>query len=567
MRSVVTIVALITALLAPLYAATPEQVAQPPNVIVVNIDDLGPAWLPPYAGKLKPSDVEEVICQNYAKRRAAQGAFDLQRHLDAARNSMPCLDTLARQGAVFNWCFSTASICAPSRSALLTGRYQQRWGAYSIPDVLAAGIPDKVPCLAEAFQKAGYTCGIIGKWHVGVRDPAVWSQAEAKVNEEGRVKPARQKKAIAEAAASLGYETSCAPGQHPLDKGFDYYFGYNKHATQYYEADDLWENRQRVPQRPPGEFLTDLFNAKASEFVNHALQDGHPFLLYYAPMTVHGRLDPPPVKYSLQFHTGIKSTDEFAGHLRALDEGIRRIFDILKVYHQDQNTLFMLTADNGPAAAIPPYNAPLHGGKGTGWLGGTHVPLIIYWPGHVKPMIREELVSHLDILPTALDAAGLKPPQPVDGQTLLPLLRGAVTTGPHAWLFSAGLHAVNWSYPYFETNGKGKDERTCPMYLWGLSQTSLLMFITPTHPGVYDAFPEGRPAQTLFYDIRKDLKQTKNLYAPDADVKQGSAAIANWLRTTTPPTAIHQDDYHELLEMDAATSGKDDLPASDLKIN
>ena len=78
----------------------------------------------------------------------------------------------------------------------------------------------QVPCLAEAFKKAGYTCGIIGKWHVGVRDSAVWSQAEAKVNEEGRVKPAKQKKAIAEAAASLGYETSCGPRPTSSGQGF-----------------------------------------------------------------------------------------------------------------------------------------------------------------------------------------------------------------------------------------------------------------------------------------------------------------------------------------------------------
>ena len=521
--------------------------AEPPNIIVVNIDDLGPAWLPPYARRLKPSDVEEVICQKYAKERATQGAFDLQKHLDAAKTSMPCLDGLARQGAVFDWCFSTASLCAPSRSGLLTGSYQQRWGAFSIPDVSEVGIPQKVPCLVETFKQAGYDCGIIGKWHVGIRDPAIWDLAEAKA------KTAKHK-TIAEVAASLGYDTSCAPGHHPLDRGFAYYFGYNRHASQYYEADDLWENHHRVGKRPPGEFLTDLFNAKAIEFVTQALQRDRRFFLYYAPMTVHGQLLPPPEKYSSQFHTGIKNTDDFAGHLRALDEGIRGVFDVLKAHHQDHNTLFILTSDNGPASAIPPYNAPLHGGKGTGWLGGCHVPLIVYWPDHVQLTVRDDLVSHLDILPTALDAAGLKPPQPVDGQTLLPLLRGEVAASAHQRLFSAGLHAGNWSYPYFETNKNKRDERTCPMYLWGLSKTSLLMFITPTLPGVYNAFPQGRAAQTLYFDIGRDPQQKNNVYAPGPEVQKAATAIANWLQTTTPPAAIHQNDYREFLRMNAATS-------------
>ena len=544
----------VASLALPCYAFSKAgENVQQPNIIVVNIDDLGPAWLPPYARRLKPSDVEEVICQKYAKEKAAHGSFDLQKHLDAARTSMPYLDSLAREGAVFDWCFATASLCSPSRSALLTGQYQQRWGSYSLPDVSAIGIPKNVPCLVETFKQAGYDCGIIGKWHVGIRDPAIREQAEAKVKSADKGKPAKHN-TIAEVADSLGYDTSCAPGYHPLDRGFAYYFGYNKHASKYYEADDLWENHQRVEKRPSGEFLTDLFNAKANQFVSQTLQSGHRFFLYYAPMTVHGMLLPPPEKYSAQFHTGIKNTDDFAGHLRALDEGIRGIFDLLKSHHQDQNTLFILTADNGPASAIPPYNAPLHGGKGTGWLGGSHVPLIINWPGHIHSMVREELVSHLDILPTALDAAGLKPPQPVDGQTLLPLLRGEAVPSPHERLFSAGLHAGNWSYPYFETNKNKRDEGTCPMYLWGLSKTSLLMFISPTHPGVYNAFPQGRPAQTLFFDIRHDPQQKNNLYAPGPDVKKAATAIATWLRTTIPPAAIHQSDYHELRQMGDAIS-------------
>jgi uncharacterized sulfatase len=545
-----------------------------PNVILINIDDLGPGLLPPYANRLKPADVEQKICKIYARKRAQEGAFDLQKHLDAAKISMPCLDSLASQGAVFNWCFSTASICAPSRCGLLTGRYQQHWGEYSIPDVQSAGIPTNVPCLAEPFKHAGYNCGMIGKWHVGIRDAALKQQAKANLNAERKLSPSAAQQSIGEIAVSLGFESSCAPGQHPLDKGFDYYFGYNTHALEYYETDGLWENHQRVPKRPPGEFLTDLFNSKAAEFVKKSLDKGCPFFLYYAPMAVHARLDPPPAKYSAPFHTGIKYSDDFYGHLRALDEGIRGIYDLLKVHQQDQNTVFILTADNGPSdSGVPPFSAPLRGGKGNGWLGGSHEPLIIYWPGHIRPIVSDELVSELDILPTALDAAGLKPPRPVDGQTLLPLLRGQTTASPHELLFGAGLHAANWSYPYFEITGRARDEKTCPMYLWGLSKTSLLMFITPTQPAIYKAFPSGRPAQTLLFDVQKDPNQTNNVYAPGHVVNQIADMIANWLRTTTPPTAIHQSDYQELMQMvgvtnrPSADANKINPADSDLDVN
>ncbi len=179
----------------------------------------------------------------------------------------------------------------------------------------------------------------------------------------------------------FGFSSSCAPGQNPLDRGFDYYFGYNLDHSHYYETDNLWENHQRVPKRPPGEFLTDLLSEKSLGFVTRSLADHKHFLLYFAPMSMHAGLMPPPEKYSSQFHTGIKFSDEWAGHLLCVDEALRKIYDVLKANAQDQNTLLMLTADNGQTHyRVPPYNAPYRGGKGTGWLGGSHEPLIISSP-------------------------------------------------------------------------------------------------------------------------------------------------------------------------------------------
>ena len=532
------------------------EVSDPPNVIVVNLDDIGPAWFPPYAREIKPENVEEKICEEYAKLHEQEGSFDLNKHLEAARHSMPFLDNLARHGRVFDRCFSTSSLCSPSRSGLLTGCYQERWGAFFITDVTqSTGIPAEVPVLAENFQKAGYACGMIGKWHVSLQDAALLEAARKQFEEKG----ARAHEPMVHKAAdtAFGYSSSCAPGQSPLNRGFDYYFGYNLDHSHYYETDNLWGNQQRVPKRPAGEFLTDLLNGKCLEFVTRALSAHKRFLLYYAPMSMHGSLMPPPEKYSSQFHTGIKFSDDWAGHLLAVDEGLRNIYAQLKAQGQDQNTLLMFTADNGQTGyRVPPYNAPYRGGKGTGWLGGSHEPLIIAWPAQLTGGMHHELVSQMDVFATALDAAGLTPTRPIDGRSLLPLMQGKTKISPHAEIFSAGLHSTNWSDSYFDPQtlelrrqkNEGEPAR-CPYYAWVQNPESVLMYITTTQAGLYSELPKGRPGQKLFFDLQDDPREEKNIFADTPAVKAAAGKLGGWLRQTQPPHFKHLADHKELLRM------------------
>ena len=513
---------------------------------MVNLDDITPAWFPPYARKLKPEDVEQKICQEYAEIHKDEGTFDLAKHIEAACHSTPFVDSLAQNGMVFDRCFATSSLCAPSRSSLLTGCYQQRWGSFSIPDVMAIGIPASVPILVENFHKAGYDCGIVGKWHIAEHDPALMP-AKGQGKENGKM-----------TSQMKYYETSCAPGQGPLDRGFDYYFGYNRPQSSYYNADNLWDGRQEVPQRPKGEFLTDLFNSKCAEFVSNALAHKKRFLLYYAPMALHGDLQPPPDKYVSQFHTGIAFSDQYAAHLLAVDEGIRKIYDILKAQGQDQNTLFILSADNGQTwSRVPPYNAPYRGGKGTGWLGGEHEPLIISWPAQLHAGWHDELVSTMDIFPTALDAAGLAPTKPIDGRSLLQLMRGETTVGPHPELFAAGLHGTGWSDSYFKGDApeivhvKAHDELTCPMFAWRQDDSSLLMYISQTKPHIYPEYPNGKPEQRLFFDLANDPREMKNIFSDTPQVQKAQAELGAWLATTKPPLVEHAADYTQLLQMSA----------------
>ncbi|MCX7411872.1 MAG: sulfatase-like hydrolase/transferase [Planctomycetia bacterium] len=377
-------------------AAAPVH-TEKPNIIMVLLDDVGTGWIPPYAESLTPEQLEPEILADYAKQRTDGVPVSREKHLDAARRCMPFLSSLARDGAVFGNCFATASLCAPSRAGLLTGNFQQRWGAYSNMDVDRNGIPASRVMLAEPLSAAGYRCGIIGKWHVAMKDPAL-----------------RQH--------SLAYQTSSHPGQHPLDRGFGYYFGFNNSGSSYYEAKGLWENRSPVPLRPKGEFLTDLFNRKACEFVETALKAKQPLFLYYAPMTLHDPIVAPPERC-----------------VRPFDTGVNKLFGLLTHYGQQTNTLFILSSDNGCAQySVPPHNAPNRGGKGTGWLGGVNVPLIVWQPGVVKPGRPEGIVSLADLMPTVLASAGAAVPANIDGKNLLPLLRGETARAPRDSLGSCG---------------------------------------------------------------------------------------------------------------------------------
>lgn len=511
-----------------------ESKVSKPNVIFILVDDVSPAWFPPYAKQLKGDELEAEIVEEYAKTYARTG-LNLEKHLEAARNSMPFLDKLSEQGTIFNMCFTTASLCAPSRSGILSATYQQRYGGYDIVDIEEVGVPKQFPFLTKQFSENGYKTAMIGKWHVGKWDD--------------RLNPKGAKVVEGKFVNEYGFQSSCAPGESPLDNGFDYYFGYNNHSSWDYEAEDLWEGWNRVPQRPAGEFLTELFNNKAAEFIEKSIQENKPFFVYYAPKTLHGRIDPPPVKFSSKFDTGTTFTNNYAGHLLALDEGIRNIYSILEKSGQDKNTIFIISSDNGSPSPIPPYNAPFKGGKGTGWLGGSHTPLIIVWPDHTKHQLVNELVSTMDILPTVLDFVGIKVPENNDGKSLKPLLTGKTDKSPHDILFSSGLHSTRWSHSYIGEKSK-KDSKACPLFTWAIDRENVLLMITETPKGLYTILPGGLPEQTLFTNWKDDPKQTHNLYeSKNAEAQSQKFRIYEWLKQLSEPVLNHQDDYYELLKM------------------
>ena len=174
-------------------------------------------------------------------------------------------------------------------------------------------------------------------------------------------------------------------------------------------------------------------------------------------------------------------------------------------------------------------------------------------------MTRHEshaLVSQLDAFPTALAAAGLAPGKPVDGRSLLPLLEGKTEASPNENIFSAGVQSVNWSDSYFtpgalevkEPNNYAESGK-CPYYAWVQNPETLLMYVTPTKPGVYAEFPTGRPAQKLFFNLPADPRQTNNIFGDTPAVQTAAGELRGWLQQTQPPPLKHLDDYQELLQL------------------
>lgn len=496
-----------------------------PNIIFIVIDDLGSGWLPPYAKNLKESDVEDAIIQSYTKQHQASGKFNLTKHLEAAKNSMPFLDKLSEQGVKFNKCFTTSSLCAPSRASMITGKYSQSWGVYTIPEIEKSGIPKNIKSLPEIFQSAGYSTAMIGKWHLAPLDAAN--------------------------KATLGadhFKSSSAPGYSPLDKGFDYYYGYNAPNSKYDNPKDLWEGNK--PVLPAGnEFLTEVLSSKAKDFVEASLTDKKPFFLYYAPMTLHGGITPTPEKYSNKFDTGIPFTNTYAGHLLALDEGIKGIYTVLEANKQVENTLFIICSDNGSPYPVPPYNAPFKGGKGTGFLGGSHSPLIMVMPGKTKAMFSDQLVSTLDILPTALDIAGLKIPDKLDGISLKKLITTGDQENAHEMIFSSGLHSARWSYNYYDkTSKKNMDNENCPVYLWGIDNNNYSLQLTPVKPGLYQALPKGQPSQIQIFNYVTDPQNVSPLDKEDGRLL--TIKSKEWLKKQSTPLRDRIEEHKKLISND-----------------
>jgi arylsulfatase A-like enzyme len=312
----------------------------------------------------------------------------------------PVLDGLADQGMKLTSAYSAGAVCTPTRCAFITGRYPQRFEV-GLEEPLTAnspqvGLPASQPTIASRLRGVGYETALIGKWHLGWR-----------------------------------------PEYRPTRHGFDEFFGSLSGALDYFThiapdsgeltLPDLWENDERVSTDG---YLTDVFSDRAAEFLLR--ERSKPFYLSLHYTAPHGPWEGPTDRAAVD-HAGHGqgamiyggSLGIYAEMMRSLDQGIGRVLAALSRARLERDTLVIFTSDNGGERYS--FNWPFSFGKANLYEGGIRVPAIVRWPGVVPAAsVTDQAAVTMDWTATILAAAGAQADaaQPLDGESLLPVLRG-----------------------------------------------------------------------------------------------------------------------------------------------
>jgi arylsulfatase A-like enzyme len=351
----------------------------------------------------------------------------------------PNLDALARAGTRFTSGYVSGPYCSPTRAGLLTGRYQTRFGHEFNAGAAGTGLPVTETTLADRLKGAGYATGWVGKWHLGA-----------------------------------------AERFHPQKRGFDDAFGFLGGAHPYFPAKGKGGPILRgTKDANETEYLTDAFGREALAFVDR--NKAKPFFLYLAFNAVHTPMDATEAR--LKKFEGIKDRQRrtYAAMMDAMDEAVGKLVAKLKEEKLEHNTLVFFFSDNGGptmrgTTINGSVNAPLRGSKRTTLEGGIRVPFFVKWPAKVPAgKAYDSPVIQLDVLPTALAAAGVEPKADwkLDGVNLLPHLTGDAKAAPHDalyWRFGAqmAVRKGDWKLVKYDANaedGKG----TSPARLYNLA--------------------------------------------------------------------------------------------------
>ncbi|MDD4425203.1 MAG: arylsulfatase [Mariniphaga sp.] len=336
----------------------------------------------------------------------------------APRIQTPNIDQMAAEGIRFTHHYAGTSVCAPSRSVLMTGQHtghtpirgNLQWEPYG-----QFPLPENTVNVASLLKNAGYKTTLIGKW-------------------------------------GLGTETT--PG-NPLNHGFDSYFGYlcqvlaHNHApeflmdndqkvslgniVQYMDTSHWTEGLGSYPLEIK-QFSQELFTKRALEFIEKNQND--PFFLYFPVIIPHDNGEAPPDKrYSdipsfepYENKEWTANEKGYAAMITYLDKEVAKILGKLKELGLHENTLVIFTSDNGgdsPDSFATESNLPFRGRKRDLYEGGIRVPFIAWWPGKINPGTESDHVSAFwDFLPTVCDLAGIQKPANIDGISYLPALLG-----------------------------------------------------------------------------------------------------------------------------------------------
>jgi len=391
----------------------------------------------------------------------------------------PHIDQLSEQGMKFTSAYTNAPNCAPTRAALMTGRYAPRHGIYTvgsgargkekfrkmIPVKNVTDLPLSEVTMADALRKAGYVTGMFGKWHLGN-----------------------------------------GPQYHPSKRGFDEaimtsrgHFGF--HCTPHVDVDEKT-------------YLADFLTDQAISFIEK--HHDEPFFLYVPHNAVHTPIEAKEsstAKFRGKPPVGGHHDPVYAGMIDSVDEGVGRIMAKLDELKLTENTIVIFYSDNGGHGGYGALggrtgrnitdNAPLRGGKGMLYEGGVRVPLIIRWPKTISAgSVCDEPVISIDFFKTFLDivAAEPDPQHPLDGVSFRKLLEN----GGQGEL---DREAIYWHFPgYLQSNEEMGTWRTTPAGAIRVGDYKLLEFFEDMH--------------VELYDLSQDISESNNRFDPDSSEHQ-----------------------------------------------
>lgn len=354
--------------LALLFALCPLLSAHSmPNIVIFYLDDMGWAQPGAYGGKLAPT---------------------------------PNMDRLATDGVRFTNGYSSGCVCSPGRVGLMTGRYQARTGHDANPTREGRELLLSEKTMAQHLKPAGYTAGIVGKWHLG----------------------------------------DTAPEFMPLARGFDFAMGTvgnlgEGKGPSFYRGNELIKELEGAPVTSP------VYAKEACGFID-ANKD-KPFFLYLSFNAVHSPIVASP-PWLEKFKHLDKRQQAYAALIGEADEAIGTVMTRLRDLKLEENTLIFCISDNGGANALAEQSG-LRGSKWFVWEGGIRVTWMAQWKGTIPDnRVVNDPVIQLDVLPTALAACEQTSSVELDGVNLLPLLKGETDKlAPRELYFRFGVqHAV-----------------------------------------------------------------------------------------------------------------------------
>lgn len=401
----------------------PAPAARPPNVVFILADDMGFNDITFYGGGLGGGTV-----------------------------ATPHIDAIAAEGVHFTQGYAAHSTCAPSRAALLSGRYGTRFGFEftptpnmmlpvvrrlhnsnpdnihpiyepalpadaSAPRFEQMGMPQSEISLADLLSSHGYHSIHIGKWHLGHTHgsaPIDQGFAESLNMASGLYLPVDHPEVV-----------NSRQDFDPIDR---FLWANLRHAVNWNEG----------PRFRPDGYLTDYFTDAAVQAIE--ANRHRPFFLYLAHWAPHTPLQALRADYDALDHIDNHTERVYAAMMVALDRSVGRVLKALREHGLEDDTLVIFTSDNGGAGylGLPDVNAPFRGWKLTFFEGGIHVPYFMRWPGVIPAGSQfDRPVHHFDIYATAAAAAGAPMPDDriMDGVDLLPFVRGEQSGDPHDALF------------------------------------------------------------------------------------------------------------------------------------